>query len=480
MAHRHALAAALGLAAACHCGRSDLRRAGDLDRDGFAAPEDCNDLDPAVYPGAIEMCDDRDENCDGDADETFPDKGQRCSAGIGACLREGRLICAAGGLGTICDAFPGAPSAEICGDGVDQDCDGADAPENACGGCSRLDAQPGDRCGACGRTGCLAADAVACADPGTNDCGGCEPLAARPGDGCGTCGTTVCDGRDRVRCGDGTPNACGGCRSLTGRPGDPCAAGSGTLSCSGPDSLTCVTTGCTAFANPDFCNTAAWTPSVRWGDEHADLHPGPPCYAHTRVDKTGYGVAMIKPSGGARLCAPSVAYLCVDYEATLEAGLGGLCELCDGAGGYENCVANLAAYVVFYDAMGNSLSDVYVGNRTFGLGDAVMPDASAAGTLTSDGALYERHHCTRQGARHVFLDTDTTARHKFRARVSDLVPAGVSPVSATLEVGRVYSNEPPSMPTEMKVYRAFLGAPSNAEFCACLGGTWTGSVCAGI
>jgi len=41
----------------------------DVDGDGIAACGDCNDGDAAIYAGANEVCDDKDNDCDGDVDE---------------------------------------------------------------------------------------------------------------------------------------------------------------------------------------------------------------------------------------------------------------------------------------------------------------------------------------------------------------------------------------------------------------------------
>lgn len=130
----------------------------DWDGDGELAPDcgggDCDDLDPGVNPREPEVCGDGiDQNCDG-RDETC------------ACPdRDGDGFESASCGGLDCDdgdplTYPDAP--EICEDGVDQDCSGGDV---AClSPCADLDCDDGRACtvdfcdmGVCGHVevGCL-------------------------------------------------------------------------------------------------------------------------------------------------------------------------------------------------------------------------------------------------------------------------------------------------------------------------------------
>ncbi|MFZ0728271.1 MAG: MopE-related protein [Desulfobacterales bacterium] len=89
----------------------------DGDDDGYTVGDgDCNDADAAVHPGAAEICGDGvDQDCSG-ADLTCPQDIDNDNDG----LTENQGDC----NDTDAAVHPGA--AEICGDGIDQDCNGSD------------------------------------------------------------------------------------------------------------------------------------------------------------------------------------------------------------------------------------------------------------------------------------------------------------------------------------------------------------------
>ncbi|PIE16288.1 MAG: hypothetical protein CSA66_07535 [Proteobacteria bacterium] len=123
---------------------------GDLTIDG----EDCAPLDARIHPGAVEACNDRDDDCDGDTDEQG---ATNCASylqdldgdGHGSVAAGPRCLCRPdeaedwvieGATGDDCDdlTFTTHAGAEEACNGVDDDCDtqideGVSSP---CGGCS--------------------------------------------------------------------------------------------------------------------------------------------------------------------------------------------------------------------------------------------------------------------------------------------------------------------------------------------------------
>ena len=199
-----------GIDRECTCAETDL------DGDGYGtavvcADIDCDDTNPAVHPGAVEICNGIDDDCDIDVDEGYDNDGDGVATCMGDCDDNNDAV------------FPGNP--ETC-DAYDNDCNGLVDEGYNVPGCTvfYLD-QDGDMYGQTNAYVCSCAPDGNYTAQDYGDCDDGDP-AVNPG------ATEVCDDVDND-CDGNVDEAWGDCTVANGVAG--CVAGDCVIDSCDPD-----------------------------------------------------------------------------------------------------------------------------------------------------------------------------------------------------------------------------------------------------
>ncbi len=263
----------------------------DADEDGYGPDVDCDDGDAAVHPGATEVCNDVDDDCDGGIDVGATDATTFYGDGDGDGHGDDAQAVAA------CEA----PAGTVATGG---DCDDADAAWH-----------PG-------------AEESDCTDPNDYNCDGSIGYADEDGDGWAAC--EECDDLDLAV----NPDAVETCNELD----DDCDAAIDEAGASGEATWYADADG-DGFGDPATTVAACGAPAgfvadaTDCDDTDATLHPDTVWYRD--VDADGHGGTLSTLTQ----CAAPAGYArtdddCDDYDATVSPSAA---EVCDAADVDEDC-----------------------------------------------------------------------------------------------------------------------------------------------
>ncbi|MBN2800090.1 MAG: hypothetical protein JXX28_13175 [Deltaproteobacteria bacterium] len=407
----------------------------DLDGDGATAADDCDDLDASAYPGAEEVCDGVDNDCDGEVDNAAVDAltfyadadgdgyGDATST-VAACEVPPGYVTSDSDCDDTDAAFhPGAPETD-CTDPSDYNCDGsvgyADADGDgvpACEECddSRADVQPGadelcdgadndcdgsvDEDATDAPTWHLDADHDGYGDPGmtlaaceapdgyVSDDSDCDDLHAGSHPG----GSEVCDGHDNDCDGDTDGDATDASTWYADADGDlhgdPERA---TVACEAPPGTVSTADDCddtSAAAHPGATEVCDGLDNDCDGDADSDAVDRAVWYADADGDLYG------DPVSGTRACEAPQGHValdgdCDDGEAAAHPGAAESCATAfdDDCDGEVNEASAADAGTWHLDADGDGH-----GRTGAGLRACAAPDGYVASTDDCDD-LEERVH----------------------------------------------------------------------------------------
>jgi hypothetical protein len=194
----------------------------DDDNDGSADSVDCGPKDAAIHPGAVEVCDAKDNDCDGLTDEglTVPPSGSACPT-VGVCQGLSLVATCTAGAWT-CDyaGVANHEAVEATCDGRDNDCDGT-TDEGGAALCDDVNACTDDTCK--GGAGCGHTNNQGPCTSGYCSAGVCHPWVCTPD-------LPACDGTIARTCNaSGSAFLDGGTNCAT--TGQVCAGGACVAPC---------------------------------------------------------------------------------------------------------------------------------------------------------------------------------------------------------------------------------------------------------
>ncbi len=325
---------------------------GDIDGDGVPNDQDCEPYNAAVYPGAAEVCDGVDNDCDGGTDDAPCDDGDPCTTDD-ACV-EG-----------VCGGTPGG-----CDCQVDTDCALPSAYDAACATVACVDnlcvvttndgaCDDGNACtvaDTCAAGACVGA-ALTCddGDPCTDDA--CAPetgcvttpaevsVACDDGDPCtdgDTCAAGACVGGPPLSCDDGdacTVDSCiagFGCATNTAADGTSCEDGDACTTGDACQAGVCVGGGAVVCDDGDPCTVDACDPGTGCvhGAHTGACNDGDAC---TTNDSCATGTCMGQPLDCSDLDGACGVGVCVEGACQVQP-VGGSCDDGDPCTVNDSCV----------------------------------------------------------------------------------------------------------------------------------------------